>query len=159
MDDDIRRAFASLSGQLSEISRDGKQATDLARESLKVSNELSAEFKGIKDDVASLKTAVFGSTPPAPPAKGDQPLVQKVSSSGLEVAALQGQLIAVTSELTKVKETNETQNEEIGQVKDKVNLIYKAVTGFFINPKVIMAGRVIFTALFVYALSKGWIKK
>jgi len=118
MDQELSAAFASLSGQMSDVGRDARSAAELSRDNAR-------EIALIKGDVANIKKHVFGSDPPPPPGApsrapgaaprptprrvdlngGDlapdegkpAPIVARVSETEADVDGLHGQVIALNS--------------------------------------------------------------
>lgn len=129
---------------MADVGTDARNAASLARETAHEMVKVARKVDGLEADVGQLKTAVYGSNPPPAPV----PVVKRITHSEGDIAELAGQVIAV-------KAINEAQNRKLEDLEGKVDLIHKAVTGFFENPKVRFVGKVVFGLAMAYAAAKG----
>jgi hypothetical protein len=156
MDAEFREAFAKISSQLSDVGRDAKQAVTLTKEMSHDLTKVKSDVKAINGNVIVLNKAVFGTDNPPTIPPNDGALVRKVSNSDLEVDSVKANLIILSSEVDSIKKLNETQSEEISQIKSAIVGFTGKITSILNNPKVIAIGRFAFASIMAYAVAKGW---
>lgn len=110
MDNELREAFATLSGQLSDIATEARAAHAIGK--------LNAH------ELASLKSYVYGSSPPPPPPPGAPPpppldeqvtkATARASSASLDVEELRGHLLRVESTVERIETQNKEQSKALG---------------------------------------------
>lgn len=124
MDDELRKAFATLSSQMSDIGTDARQAAAMAKENAHATTMLGVRIQGLEVDVGQLKTVVFGSNPPPAPVA---PVVKRITNNEGETAELAGQLMAV-------KAINEEQSKKLTLLETKTDaqtaMLQNAFAGF-----------------------------
>lgn len=138
MDDELRKAFATLSAQMSTIAADVSAGNSLQRQTI-------AEVKQQGVRIEKLEKHVFGSDPPPPPTEA---LVTRTSHAEGELAELAGQVIAVKAAVADLNRTQATQLEILERL-DKVAA----------NPMVRRVAYALGSAVLVYLASKGLVLK
>lgn len=135
MDDELRKAFATLSAQMSDISRDTHALHMGQRETL-------VEVRHLGTRVHRLERQVFGSDPP--PAAGAEPLSRQVSEHDGDIAHLAGRVLGVEAKVDKLTEM-QTQQTAILTRLDKIAA----------NPMVRRVAYAVGGLIVAYATAKG----
>lgn len=153
MDDEQREYFAAISAQLSGVADDARAAASSSREALSVARRVEGR-------VVVLERHVFGSDPPPAPPTGS--ISRQVSEHDSELAALAGQVIAVSSKADKVITMQEEQNKVLAKqnaVLEEQNkqlaAIIGSVGGFFGRPIVQRIGAAIGAILLAWLTAKS----
>lgn len=144
MDAEHRNAFAELSRLIEES---GRRTDNEVR-------RIGEQLDDIRDDVASLQRAVFGSNPP--PANAPA-VAKRVTHNEGELAEVAGQVIAVKAEVVDVKNINEVQNKRLTALEKSTKEIHTAVVDIIKDPNVKLAAKLVFAAFIGYATTKGWL--
>lgn len=156
MDDDLRKAFATLSSQINDVGADARNAAARSQEAVHGLAQLGATVTTLGDRVGALEHHVYGSNPPPPTAQGTPspaPLVRQVSEHESELATVAGQVLAVDGKVSTLEiKINDLTRMQLRQL-ELLESIVKAVGGFFSKPLV----RKIAWALGLLLL--GWLSK
>jgi hypothetical protein len=140
MDDELRKAFATLSAQMSTIAGDVSANNALQKQTVN-------EVRQIGSRVERLEKQVFGSDPP-PPVSPSSPVLTRITHSEGELAEMAGQIIAVKADVADLKVTQETQLA-----------ILKRLDAVAANPMVRRVAYAIGTAVLAFLAAKGWLVK
>ena len=145
MDDELRKAFATLSGQISDVDRNQQSLNVGHKEILIEVRTVGSEVKELGNRVGRLERHVFGSNPP--PAM-TEPVVRTLSDHDNDLATLAGQLIAAHAKIDRL-DTETSKQTAILERLDKVAA----------NPMVRRVAYAVGTLIVGYAAAKGLVLK
>lgn len=127
MDDELRGAFATLSGQLESVSRDAREASARAGEAAYAVNRVDAKVSDLGRKVNLLEHAVYGSNPP--PAPPPLPLTARITEGEGSVAELTGVVLALKGELAEHRKASEEYRAKTDAKLDNQTAILLRISG------------------------------
>ncbi len=105
MDDELRKALATFSAQVSGVASDVASTQSLGKQTL-------TEVRQLGGRVEKLERHVFGSDPPPHPSSSSS-VVKRITSNEGDVADLAGRLLNVAASITEVKAELAEQSREL----------------------------------------------
>jgi outer membrane murein-binding lipoprotein Lpp len=155
MDDELRQAFATFSGQMSDFAGEQRNLSSAVRDMSRNFQRLDSTVADLGDRMTRAEKSIYGSNPP--PALPAPSFNRRMSSAEGDVAELTGRVMGLESKLdANTKETIATKHllERNTAATEKIE---RAFTGIVSSPTVQKVTRLLTLALLGWLAAKGYL--
>ena len=146
MDDELRKALATLSGQISDVDRNQQSLGVGHKEILIEVRTVGGKVEALGNRVGRLEKHVFGSEPP--PAPPTRPMAESLNEHDGDIAHLTGQILAAGAKI-----------EQLTEMQQRQTAILERLDKIAANPTVRRLAYAVASLVIGYAAAKGLVLK